>query len=141
MPSPAALHSALYSSTHSKRGKATGDKICECAFKLTSRGDQWVKIYKFGCVSQCYYLIGDAWRTLWTPIGDLSPPQRKCHYFCRFRSRGNIAKPSSKIHYNINISLSGSIAPDNSRGSVPRPRLSTPPRLHRAPRLAATAVA
>ena len=85
MPSPVVLYSALYSSTHSKRGKATGDKICEHAFKVTSRGDQWMKIHKFGCVSHCYYLIGDVWRTLWTLICELSPAQKKSHYFSRFR--------------------------------------------------------
>ena len=52
---------------------------------MTSRGDQWMKIHKFGCVSQCYYLIGDVWRTLWTPIRELSPALKKRDLFCKNR--------------------------------------------------------
>ena len=92
MPSPVVLHSTLYNSTHSNRGKTRGDKICECAFKMTSRGDQWVKIHKFGCVSQCYYWIGDVWRTLWAPIRELSPAQKKYHFFADFHNIPGIPK-------------------------------------------------
>ena len=72
--------------------------LAEISTKVTPRGDQWFENDKFGCVSQCYYLIGDVWRTLWGPIRELSPAQKKCHFFCRFPRRDNIAKPSSKIH-------------------------------------------
>ena len=38
---------------------------------MSSRDNHCVKNDKFGCVSQCYYLIGDVWRTLWDPIRDV----------------------------------------------------------------------